>query len=46
MEILFMCLVVQEGNANPVHAIGPKIFQLLIVYQTHKIWYTLSVHNF
>ena len=46
MEIHFMCLVVQERNANLVHAIGPKIFQLLIMYQTQKIWYTLSVHNF
>ena len=24
-----MCLDVQEGNAKPVHAIGPKIFQSL-----------------
>ena len=29
MERLFMCLVVQVGNAKIVHAIGPKIFQLL-----------------
>ena len=29
MERLFMCLVVQVGNAKLVHAIGPKIFQLM-----------------